>query len=89
MTDQPASYAELKLVLQELVAGARASLADAFVGMYLQGSLAVGDFDQYSDVDFIVVVHGELSEGEVATLQVLHDRIYGLASAWAQHLEGS
>jgi hypothetical protein len=89
MTDQPASYADLKSVLEELVTSVRVALSDAFIGMYLQGSFAVGDFDQHSDVDFIVVVRDELSDDEVAALQLLHDRVYGLASTWAQHLEGS
>lgn len=89
MTDQPASYAELRSVLEELVTSVRAALPENFVGMYLQGSFAVGDFDQHSDVDFIVVVRDGLSDDEVAALQVLHDRIFGLPSAWAQHLEGS
>src|SRR5438105_9423465 len=89
MTDQPASYAELKSVLQKLVANVQATVADTFVGMYLQGSLAVGDFDRHSDVDFIVVVREELSDDHIAALDLLHDRIYSLASEWAQHLEGS
>ena len=29
------------------------------------------------------------SATEVAALQVLHERLYGLESPWAQHLEGS
>jgi hypothetical protein len=45
MTDQPTSFAELRSVLQDLAATVQTTLADAFVGMYLQGSFAVGDFD--------------------------------------------
>ena len=59
------------------------------MGAYLQGSFAVGDFDEHSDVDFIVVTENELSSEQVAALQVMHDRVYMLESAWAQHLEGS
>jgi hypothetical protein len=86
---QPAPYAELKSVLEDLLAQVRAALGDAFVGLYLQGSFAVGDFDSHSDVDFIVVVRDELSDAHITALQAVHDRIYGLPSAWAQHLEGS
>jgi predicted nucleotidyltransferase len=49
-----------------------------FVGAYLQGSFAVGDFDLHSDVDFIVVLEEELSPEEVHGLQAVHERIYGL-----------
>jgi hypothetical protein len=89
MTDQPTSFAELRSVLQGFAATVQTTLADAFVGMYLQGSFAVGDFDRHSDVDFIVVVRDELSDDHIAALQAVHDRIYGQPSEWARHLEGS
>src|SRR6478735_2122255 len=61
-------YTELNSVLEELVTSVRSALGDAFVGAYLQGSFAVGDFDQHSDVDFIIVVKEELSDDFVAAL---------------------
>ena len=60
-----------------------------FVGAYLQGSFAVGDFDRHSDVDFDIVIEKQLSEAQVEALQIMHPRLYRLESAWAQHLEGS
>jgi len=85
----PTPYAELNKVLEELVAGARVALGQALIGAYLQGSFAVGDFDRHSDVDFVIVVADELSDGQVDALQAVHRRIYGLPAQWAQHLEGS
>jgi hypothetical protein len=82
-------YAELNSVLEELATSVRDVLGDAFVGAYLQGSFAVGDFDSHSDVDFIIVVNDELSHNQVGALQAIHSRVYGLRSEWAQHLEGS
>jgi len=87
--DRPTPYAELNSVLEELVVGVKAALGDAFVGAYLQGSFAVGDFDRHSDVDFIIVVSDELRDSQVDALQAMHRRIYALPSEWAQHLEGS
>jgi hypothetical protein len=60
-----------------------------FAGAYLQGSFAVGDFDLYSDVDFAIVVTGELSAGQIDALRDMHGRLYELDTPWAQHLEGS
>jgi predicted nucleotidyltransferase len=60
-----------------------------FVGAYLQGSFALGDFDRHSDVDFIVVVEDNLTPTQVGALQVMHDKVYVLDSEWAKHLEGS
>src|SRR5437868_4266347 len=85
----PTPYAELNSVLRDLVESVQAVLGEKLVGAYLQGSFAVGDFDLHSDVDFIMVIEEELSEQEVEGLQAVHERIYSLASPWAQHLEGS
>lgn len=87
--NSPTPYPQLSFVLQQFVAGVRVALGDSFLGAYLQGSFAVGDFDQHSDVDFIVAVSDEPSERRVRALGELHERIYRLDSPWAQHLEGS
>lgn len=85
----PTPYPDLNEVLQDFVASVRVTLGDNFVGAYLQGSFAVGDFDVHSDVDFIIVTDHDLTDTEVAALQGMHERVYGLDVAWAQHLEGS
>jgi hypothetical protein len=85
----PTPYVELNHVLQDLVEGVQKILDDQFVGAYLQGSFAVGDFDEHSDVDFIIVSTDDLTAAAVEDLQVLHERVYALACPWAQHLEGS
>jgi predicted nucleotidyltransferase len=82
-------YSELNQVLADLVSRIQEILGDNFVGAYLQGSFAVGDFDLDSDVDFTVVIDEELSGDQIDALQVMHDQIYQLDSKWAQHLEGS
>ncbi|MBN1965661.1 MAG: DUF4111 domain-containing protein [Anaerolineae bacterium] len=85
----PTPYPDLNAVLGELVAGMQGILGENFTGAYLQGSFAVGDFDEHSDVDFVVAIKQELSDAEVKALQALHPRIYDLPIPWAQHLEGS
>ncbi|HSP72539.1 MAG TPA: aminoglycoside adenylyltransferase domain-containing protein, partial [Gaiellaceae bacterium] len=85
----PTPYPELDRLLAELVAGAQDALDASFCGAYLQGSFALGDADEHSDVDFVVVIHDELSNGEQTALQQLHARLYEREVAWAQHLEGS
>jgi len=89
MVGDPTPYPELNAVLEELVTRVRAALDDAFVGAYLQGSFAIGDFDRHSDVDFIVAVIDELPEHQVVALQAVHAQVYDLGVAWALHLEGS
>src|SRR6185312_11899605 len=72
----PTPYAELNAVLAHLVDGARAALGGNFVGAYLQGSFAVGDFSEWSDCDFIVVVAEDLTPDQIAPLQALHAGIH-------------
>jgi len=88
-TTYPIPYPELNAVLREFVESVQTILGDTFIAAWLQGSFAVGDFDQHSDVDFIIAVEDELSEDQVHALQVMHARIFSLDCAWAQCLEGS
>jgi len=82
-------YQELNQVLQELLSRVSGVLGNPLIGIYLQGSFAVGDFDEHSDVDFTAVIDTELTSAEVNELQVMHDQLYGYDSEWAKHLEGS
>ncbi len=77
-------------MLRELLAGARAILADRLVGLYLGGSLAIGDFEpDRSDVDFVAVTDGEVDDGAVRALAGLHARLAAGPSRWGDELEGS
>lgn len=89
MLAAPTSYPELNHVLAVLVDGARDVLGDRFVGAYLQGSFAVGDADEFSDVDFVVVVNDVLADPQVSAIGELHRRVFTMRTIWAQHLEGS
>jgi predicted nucleotidyltransferase len=86
---EPTAYHDLNAVLEDFVATVQQILGENFCGAYLQGSFAVGDADQHSDVDFIVVTQDEVSEAHVAALQEMQERLYALETTWAQHLEGS
>ena len=50
---------------------------------------AVGDFDIYSDVDFLILIKEDVSGDQLPPLQVLHADIFKLEPPSAQHLEGS
>jgi hypothetical protein len=89
LTGQPTPYGGLNVVLCDLVTRVRNVLGDNFIGAYLQGSFAVGDFDIYSDVDFLILINQNISDDQLPSLQALHADIFKLDCAWAQHLEGS
>jgi Nucleotidyltransferase domain len=83
------AYPEMASVLQRFVAGVQDALRSNFIGAYLVGSLATGDFDLDSDVDFLILTKAELSDAEVRSLQTTHVDIHALGCYPAEHLEGS
>jgi predicted nucleotidyltransferase len=87
--DDATSFADLNRLLADLVEGVQVVLGRNFCGAYLQGSFAVGDADEHSDVDFIVVTNDDVTPQQRAELQALHQRLYARPTPWAQHLEGS
>jgi hypothetical protein len=78
----PTPYPALNGLLLELVSNAKAILGDKIAGAYLQGSLAIGDFDEHSDIDFLVVIEDQITESELSALQSLHARIHGLSGKY-------
>jgi hypothetical protein len=82
-------YAELDDVLLDHAASLRAALADCFVGVYTLGSLAIGDFDLTSDVDFVVVTSRPVSDDELTHVQSAHTELLARDSRWVKHLEYS
>ena len=65
-------------------------LGEQFVGLYLGGSLALGDFDpRRSDIDFIAVTAGELSPEMISDLAGMHARLWATGAYWARKLDGS
>lgn len=85
----PTPYSDLNEVLRDLVTSVQAILRTSFVGAYLHGSFATGDFDLHSDVDFMMVTEKEITNDQLEKLQLMHERIYKHTSSRAQHLEGS
>jgi hypothetical protein len=79
---QPTPYADLNAVLAHLVEGARTLLGDNFVGAYLQGSFAVGDFSEFSDCDFVIVTARDITPEELPAFQALHACIHDLPCAY-------
>jgi hypothetical protein len=83
-------YTDINTVLEMLLTSVQAALGDHFVGMYLHGSLASGDFDpQRSDIDFVVVTAGALPDALIPALAALHMRLIDSGLKWALKLEGT
>lgn len=64
-------------------------LGENVFGAYLHGSLAVGDFDAASDVDFLVVLRDDIPAARIAPVHRLHAKVCRQPGRWARSLEGS
>lgn len=84
----PTSYPDINRLLDILLKAVQEVLGTDFVGMYLDGSLAGGDFDQDSDIDYLVVTDEAVSEEQFTGLQAMHTRLAAIDSVWAIQLEG-
>ncbi|MGB8982888.1 MAG: aminoglycoside adenylyltransferase domain-containing protein [Anaerolineales bacterium] len=86
----PTSYPDVNEVLNLLLAKVREILGGQFVGMYLYGSLASGDFDpESSDIDFLVATADKLPEETISKLEEMHKLIWATGLKWASKLEGA
>jgi hypothetical protein len=84
----PKAYPAVSKVLSEFLASVQAILRSHLRGMYLVGSLAVGDFDpNTSDLDIIVVTDGVLPDDQIAALRDFHTHFGASGSPWATRLE--
>ncbi len=83
-------YPDVNAILRRLLDGVYAILGDQLVGMYLYGSLSLGDFDpDSSDVDFLAVTADDLADPVLDALRDLHRRIAASGLRYATKLEGS
>ncbi len=77
-------------LLDALVAGICQALGENLVGLYLRGSLAMGDFDPAtSDVDYFAITERQVSAREFAALAALHASLGQPANPFGDQLEGT
>ena len=87
---QPTRYQDVNNALNLLLSHQQAILSEQFVGLYLGGSLALGDFTPHrSDIDFVAVTVDESSPGMVAALEEMHTVLWATGPIWARKLDGS
>lgn len=86
----PTAHDDVNALLRALLAGVRTALGEQLIGLYLYGSLALGDFDPASsDVDFVVVTQSDLPPDAVERLRATHDALGASGLPYANHLEGA
>jgi hypothetical protein len=79
----------IRVILEALLTAVQPILGPQFIGLYLTGSLASGDFNpDRSDIDFIVATADDLPDETIATLAAMHTRLRANGTYWATRLEG-
>lgn len=83
------SYPSVNVILGELLTAVTPILGDQFIGLYLTGSLALGDFNpNRSDIDFVAATAVDLPDETVAALAAMHARLRASGRKWATKIEG-
>jgi len=86
----PTPYADVNAVLKLLLKNVQDVMGTFFIGLYLHGSLALGDFDPgHSDIDFVVVTTRELPVKLISDLEAMHARIKDSGLKLAIKLDGA
>lgn len=86
----PTPYDDVNIVLRHFEERIRTILDSQFLGMYLYGSLALGDFDPpTSDIDFIVVTEERIADNTCTMLQEMHEQFDTGDSSWAGKVEAT
>jgi len=79
---------DVKDLIDAFVASARAALGGNLVGVYLRGSLALGDFrPDSSDVDLLAVTNRPVCQSEAEALFDLDARLAEMANPYARRYE--
>ncbi len=75
-------------MLEALLAGLREGLGENLVGVYLRGSLALGEFiPATSDVDVLAVTERSVTDAEFALLAAFHARLAAMPNPYANRME--
>src|SRR5947209_7975495 len=90
LTPLPTAHAGVNEVLRHMLAETAAILGGQLQGMYLSGSLALGDFDaRRSDIDLVVATRTGIARGQFQALRRMHTRFNAGSSPWATEVEAA
>jgi hypothetical protein len=85
---RPTPYDTVNAFLRLLEARMAPILGDRLAGVYLSGSLALGDFDaRFSDIDCVVVTEVGITEDNFAALRTMHQTLEAGESPWVGRVE--
>src|SRR2546429_48101 len=88
MQTTPTPYPDINNLLARLQSNIQQTLGDKLVGLYLHGSLVIGDFDpDRSDIDLVAALCSDIDERDFASLQNMHTTFAHTHKEWENRIE--
>ena len=88
MQTNPTVYADINQLLEILLLEMQKILGEKLVGLYLHGSLVIGDFDlTISDIDLVAALASDLDDKEFEELQKMHVEFANQHKEWDDRIE--
>ena len=85
---QATSYHDINMLLDILLSRMQAILDKKLVGLYLDGSLVIGDFDPYiSDIDLVAALSADIDDREFEELHKMHTDFANEHEEWDDRIE--
>jgi predicted nucleotidyltransferase len=84
----PTPYADINQLLELLLSEMYKVLGAKLIGLYLYGSLVIGDFDpNISDIDLVAALSSDIDDKEFGALQKMHDDFAKKYKEWDDRIE--
>jgi hypothetical protein len=88
MQTNPTAYADINELLEVLLSSMQKILGQKLVGLYLYGSLVIGDFDPtISDIDLVAALASDLDDKEFEALHKMHVDFAHQHKEWDDRIE--
>src|SRR3989441_11209955 len=85
---QATSNPDINILLDILLARIQSTLGKKLVGLYLYGSLVIGDFDpNISDIDLVAALSSDIDDREFEELQKMHAAFAEQHKDWDDRIE--
>ncbi len=84
----PTPYPDVNELIEKLLFRIKSILGSKLVGLYLEGSLVLGDFDpKTSDIDLLAAISNDIDENEYEALRKIHVAIATEHREWDDRIE--
>jgi hypothetical protein len=85
---QPTPYPDVNELIDKLLLRIKSILGQKMIGLYLEGSLVLGDFDpKTSDIDLLAALSKEMDDNEFEVLRKMHDVFASEHEDWDDRIE--